>query len=267
MVQLEPAGSLYLYGQVGRGKTFAACAIGNELLRRGKEVRFQTVNLSQARFLHTPLEKVQFFDVEWNKKIRPGRRALYEEEVAREEEWELVRQLYLQLKKNYEEARDYPTAGEFHYGEMEMTLTQGQGAVKKWVNYLVRMLLRRSEDVEITMEERRDGRRKLFDVLLLRVYKALSGYGEKPGRALLWATGFLLVPAICYSLGEVTFDPSSTVLDSFVDYLARSLGFMTFRLHLTPNEHWAKLLMVGQAILGPIQLALTALALRRKFRR
>lgn len=44
MVQLEPAGSLYLYGQVGRGKTFAACAIGNELLRRGKAVRFQTVS-------------------------------------------------------------------------------------------------------------------------------------------------------------------------------------------------------------------------------
>jgi len=40
----NPVNSLYLSGEVGRGKTFAACAIGNELLRRGKAVRFETVS-------------------------------------------------------------------------------------------------------------------------------------------------------------------------------------------------------------------------------
>ncbi len=40
----NPVNSLYLYGEVGRGKTFAACAIGNELLRRGKAVRFEMVS-------------------------------------------------------------------------------------------------------------------------------------------------------------------------------------------------------------------------------
>ncbi len=40
----SPVNSLYLSGEVGRGKTFAACAIGNELLRRGKAVRFETVS-------------------------------------------------------------------------------------------------------------------------------------------------------------------------------------------------------------------------------
>lgn len=40
----SPVKSIYLYGEVGRGKTFAACVIGNELLRRGKAVRFETVN-------------------------------------------------------------------------------------------------------------------------------------------------------------------------------------------------------------------------------
>lgn len=39
----DPTRSLYLYGPVGGGKTFAACAIGNSLLERGQAVRFQTV--------------------------------------------------------------------------------------------------------------------------------------------------------------------------------------------------------------------------------
>ncbi len=40
----NPAHSIYIYGQVGRGKTWAACAIANELLRKGKAVRFQPVS-------------------------------------------------------------------------------------------------------------------------------------------------------------------------------------------------------------------------------
>ena len=40
----NPAHSIYIYGQVGRGKTWAACAIANELLQKGKAVRFQPVS-------------------------------------------------------------------------------------------------------------------------------------------------------------------------------------------------------------------------------
>lgn len=40
----NPSNSLFLSGQVGVGKTWAACAIANELLRKGKAVRFQPVS-------------------------------------------------------------------------------------------------------------------------------------------------------------------------------------------------------------------------------
>lgn len=40
----SPDRSLYLYGSVGVGKTFAACTIGNELLESGKPVRFVQVS-------------------------------------------------------------------------------------------------------------------------------------------------------------------------------------------------------------------------------
>lgn len=40
----NPVHSLYLYGETGRGKTFAGFTIVNELLQRGKTVRFQLVS-------------------------------------------------------------------------------------------------------------------------------------------------------------------------------------------------------------------------------
>jgi DNA replication protein DnaC len=40
----NPVHSIYLYGETGRGKTFTAVCIANELLRRGKAVCFQLVS-------------------------------------------------------------------------------------------------------------------------------------------------------------------------------------------------------------------------------
>ena len=40
----NPVHSIYLCGETGRGKTFAAVCIANELLQRGKAVRFQLVS-------------------------------------------------------------------------------------------------------------------------------------------------------------------------------------------------------------------------------
>ena len=40
----NPAHSIYLHGEVGRGKSFAAFTIINELLQRGKAARFQLVS-------------------------------------------------------------------------------------------------------------------------------------------------------------------------------------------------------------------------------
>ncbi len=40
----SPTHSLYVHGEVGRGKTFGACAIANELLKTGKALRFQPIS-------------------------------------------------------------------------------------------------------------------------------------------------------------------------------------------------------------------------------
>ena len=41
---MAPDCSLYIHGMVGRGKTWCACCIANELLSAGRSVRFQTVS-------------------------------------------------------------------------------------------------------------------------------------------------------------------------------------------------------------------------------
>jgi len=202
------------------------------------KVIFQYVNLRQARFLETPIDKIQFIDVEWAE--REGRNCLFDEIVdePNEKDYALIAHLYRQLKKNYEEKRAYPEAGDFHYGEMEIALKQH---MKNW-------------------------KKEWFSWLITWAYKVLSGYGEKPRRTVGWAITILLIPAICYSLGKITVGKDSVAL-GFLDCLLRSLGYMTFRISQAPNELWAKILMFAQAILGPIQLAIVALAFHRKFRR
>ncbi|MCH7921633.1 MAG: pentapeptide repeat-containing protein [Nitrospinae bacterium] len=234
-------GSAVFLGRRGREGEEEEFVFGGEvdfrnlILEAPDKVRFQHANLSQARFLNTRLDKIQFIDVDWHE--REGRKALYDEEFA-EEGYELVAQLYRQLKKNYEEQRDYPGAGDFHYGEMEMTLKQ------QW----------------------KDG--KFLSWLLTRAYKFLSGYGEEP----LWAIYILfwiwVLPAIlAYMQPIMSTDPSPGFFGGLLDSLLVSIKAMSLRLPETPKPILGKFVMILQVFLGPIQLALTALALRRKFQR
>jgi hypothetical protein len=99
-------------------------------------VEFADVDLGQALFYRRDVSKVAFSNVTWRRRengkwkvfeevvnldhrgaefgLRPGR------DSADERRYVVIAELYQQLKRNYEERRDYWTAGDFHYGEMEM---------------------------------------------------------------------------------------------------------------------------------------------------
>jgi len=225
-----------------------------------EKVRFQTISLKKASFLNTRLDRVRFVDVNWDE--RDKRRALYDERAAKNEgDYELVAQLYRQLKKNYEEERDYPGAGDFYYGEMEMMMKQYRRS-EKWYDWL------------FALEPQDEGKSKKlrwnpnwFNALLTTVYKRLSGYGEKPGLAFVWIGVILLVPALVYFIEKLVVTPNSGLVSSFAESLTESLAYMTVRLAQKPFSAWGKVFKLLQAILGPFQIALVALALRRKFRR
>jgi hypothetical protein len=99
-----------------------------------ERVTFYKTWLGQTLFVNSDVSNLSFSDVEWG---RDGERVrLYEETVALDDEaaeplrppvgsrdernYRLIAETYHQLKNNYDSRGDPWTAGEFHYGEMEM---------------------------------------------------------------------------------------------------------------------------------------------------
>jgi hypothetical protein len=100
------------------------------------EITFYRTYLGQALFHLSDVSQVNFSAVTWRERRRSKKRMVFEENADLEHEaakalqstegskdkrnYGFIAQLYQQLKKNYDDRRDYWTAGDFHYGEMEM---------------------------------------------------------------------------------------------------------------------------------------------------
>ncbi len=101
-------------------------------------VLFSKTHLGQALFHNCDVSKINFSSVTWRRRAGSNKRMVLEEDkgidLSRlyfnalvpkqgnpdERDYGLVAELYQQLKKNYDDKCDYWTAGDFHYGEMEM---------------------------------------------------------------------------------------------------------------------------------------------------
>ncbi len=224
---------------------------------------FKKVNLSKCSFFDTDLTNVDFTGVQWAKLPvflnRGKRKALYDEVNSDANSYPLVEKLYQQLKLNYEKKGSYPEAGDFHFGEMEMKRKQ----LNNW------------------------WRRNILS--FIPWYKYLSGYGEKYGIALFWLLIILFVFSILYLfsglrpliIGEsFNWDFSFNItslkamfskefINNFYDSLIYSFQTMTFQRskYFEPIGRCSITLHVIQSIIGPLQIALFALALRRRFKR
>ncbi len=133
---------------------------------RPELVLFNKTWLGNAIFVNTDVTKIPFTAVEWRKRSN-NRCMLLEEQVDvetalplkpakssfDERNYLLIAELYQQLKKNYDERRDFSTAGDFHYGEMEMKRLHSRRR-----NFLLRWLHR--------------------NLGLIALYKYFSAYGE-----------------------------------------------------------------------------------------
>ncbi len=96
-------------------------------------VVFNKTWLGNAVLVNTDVTKITLSAVEWRRR-KDKRRMLFEEEVdlsaARplkpsagtfdERNFILISEVYQQLKKSYDDRRDFSTAGDFHFGEIEM---------------------------------------------------------------------------------------------------------------------------------------------------
>ena len=258
------------------------------------KIRFESSNLSQASFYKADIEGFTFKNITWGK-VRGGfipRFVLKDEELfeinqkeelkkldenpelseaekkkkKRELEIDYFRQveiLYRQLKRNYEEKRDYHGAGDFHFGELEMRRRQ-----KTWFRQWTSLTL---------------------------PYRLFSGYGEKWGRALL---SFFIAVLLSAGLNLLWIQPKQHPLPvvnqgdtshptpknlgsknpvkslEFVDSFLFTFKLMTLQRNLKyepiDDPLWGrvgKFVLNLEFLIGPALIALMLLAIRRQFRR
>jgi uncharacterized protein YjbI with pentapeptide repeats len=120
-----------------RGRDFEPGPVfANTKFAKPEDVTFYATYLGQALFHLCDVSRVNFSAVTWRGRKRNGKRSVFEEVVnlsvpfaealmpaedsLDQRNYVLIAELYQQLKRNYDDRRDYWTAGDFHYGEMEM---------------------------------------------------------------------------------------------------------------------------------------------------
>ena len=154
-----------------------------------EKVVFYKTHLGQALFYSCDVSKVTFSSVDWllRKGTKTKIRKVLEEDVdlknapglkprdgnPDERDYRLIAELYQQLKKNYDERKDYWTAGDFHYGEMEMKRLHSDSK-RPSVRWLHRHLG------------------------LVALYRYASQYGESYMQPALWFIVVLFIFALLY---------------------------------------------------------------------
>lgn len=222
----------------------------------GAMLRFHDLSLALAQFTGTDLRQVEFRHVRWHSYW--GRQTVYDEIVLNQNEkknpcllrystyvdpptrwtdwYGEVEQLYRDLQKNYEKAGDYKRMGDFHYGEMEM--------------------------------HRRASKWRWFPFYWNNLYWALSGYGERPSRALVWLAAFLMI-FTCFlawaGLEIIDLKHSANFGNSFF-YLLQKVTLQR-PTWAEPQGFWGKLVAGLSVLLIPGQAALFLLALRNRLGR
>ncbi len=228
-------------------------------------VIFERVDLSKALFYGTSLlegenTRVEFNDVYWGRKSILGRQVLQDEfeETTKEfflERYQSISDLYHQLVKIYEAKREFETAEDFHIGEMEMRRKRIWAAAKPWCRW----------------------HRRWTNSYFL--YKILSNYGTSYWHALvvlcLMLLGFgvfSLLSGFSVDGYPVEYNLSPHWQITWTDVWS-ALGYALSALPLKhdavykASAPWLEIVKGLASLVLSGQLALTLLAVRRRFKR
>lgn len=251
------------FGSIGRfssssflGRTVFASLPSQPPIFSGTEVDFRNVemkpldavifrdaDLSKCRFYNTDLREVEMTGVTW---LRRRNRQMVYDEVASTSSFEAtspfgIERLYRQLKRNYEERRDYERVGDFHYGEKEM--------------------------------RRKNKQTPVANRFFLNLYWIVSGYGERYLRPLFSAAIVLIGSTFLYlRLGIYPKSGTIALQLNSLSHWARvthyGLRIMTLLKSddLVPSQE-ASWVNTIQSIFGPILIGLFVLALRQRLKR
>jgi uncharacterized protein YjbI with pentapeptide repeats len=249
------------------------------VIEKPERFSFHSTFLRPSSFVDVDAEKIDFSDVEWFR-FPGGEKVTLKKEIETVEArlvgrrrgdlpargQRKLQKACRQLTKNAEESHDYPTANEFHYWSMELARKEAM-ALARWMASNEGTALARWNALREAL--RRFG---LIDAL----YWALSGYGVRPRRAFLVLVGMGTLFAILYVMvaGSIDIEHVGQAFLYSLAAMVRLTGvpaMASLTKQLQPSEPGLsglfQLLVTAEGILGPLQIALLALAVRRRVMR
>ena len=158
----------------------------------------------------------------------------------REKKYSEARDVYLMLKNYFRQEGLYEISGEYYYREklMERACNRGNGEWRKWfLNHLL---------------------------------GKIAGYGERPGRVILWWAIIISLSALVYWVSDgimagnnICYDPTPLEAVYFSGVTFTTLGFGD----LAPKPGVFQIFAFGEALLGAIFMAMFIFVFARKMTR
>ncbi len=269
-------------------------------IEKPERISFHTARLRPSWFVDVDAQKFDFTNVEWFRRPNDRKRKLENEILVLGRRGmdprESLRKLSTacrRLMNNAEDDHDYPTANEFHYWSMEAVRKESWESKKvawqnlrsrlnraAWRNFKSRLsrIRRRKGSVATlnwTWRTLRGGLSFGFgERSILTLYWALSGYGDRPRRAFWILVVIWLGFALLYSvLGPSSPSAASSSWEVIRDIAQATVYSSSALVRLnprppTPDEiDLFRALVIVEGIIGPLQIALFLLAVRRKVMR
>ena len=252
-------GKFYLKGSSHQVVFISRGSLSLEDIRFDKpnQVNFRSVRLRPHYFVNVDASKFNFHDCDW-KDIGEKKLNIHEEIKRCSGSNKSLAQVCNQLAINYEESRNFEESSGFRYTAMEAKRLDNRGLGK------------------------------IFN--LYWIYKWSSGYGENWRRAAVVLIGLLVLFGYLYAMPFASFDygnpkpkPADTAVQracdkvriigntdgmNVCDGIVHSLSVATFqRPEPKSADFLTRLIVVFELIFVPLQAALLALAIRRKFMR
>lgn len=261
-------------------------------IEKPERVFFHSLNLRPGWFINVDVRKFGIADIVW--RHHPKKEVEVLKDVAGIDPYAVLSATYRQLAVNAEENHSYRDAAMFRFYSLEVPRWQKRykDGLKHYDRRLVwRMLKRRMRHCrshpllgsrialyDFVRRSKRELQNRNHKAVLSLTwwYWVSSGYGEKAERAAVGLFMIIILFALIYFL--IGFPPPEPDQQaSVLGYIHRAVHSFIYSVEVSslqkpdprPTAHqFAATFFVGlETILGPLQVALLALAIRRKFMR
>lgn len=242
------------------------------------QISFHTVNLRPSDFINVDSRQFIFTNIDWEnadgspKAIKNEIKILKKRKILNP--YKLLTITCRQLAENAEENNRLEEASNFRKMVFEIEWLEKKEKFWNWINRIPKeseKLKRRvggstQKEDEAVQPANTFGIVKRFD-FLHPVYRFTSYYGESWRRAFVILFVILAISTFLYTTSYCVFKDGKQGFDIW-EAISYSLRVMALqRPEPFPENSFAKMVVALQSIFAPLQLALLALAIRRKFMR